>query len=78
MNIIRKLANRLALKSAGHQVLFAGPPENADWVESYHCTFHALGSNVEAVLESCPDAHTIKPVIIFLRFIRQELKNQFS
>lgn len=72
------LALALALKSAGHEVLFAGPPENAGWVQSYDCPFHSLGSNVEAVLKNCPDAHTIKPAIIFLRFIRQELKNQFS
>jgi UDP:flavonoid glycosyltransferase YjiC (YdhE family) len=68
----------LALKDAGHEVLLAAPPENATWVAHYDCPFHALGGNVEAILEECPNAHTIKPAITFLRFVRQELRNQFS
>ena len=72
------LALAIALKSLGHEVLLAAPPENADWVRSYKCPFHPLGNSVEAVLEKVPNAHTIKPAIVFLRFVRQELQVQFS
>jgi UDP:flavonoid glycosyltransferase YjiC (YdhE family) len=72
------LALALALKDAGHEVLLAAPPENEAWVAHYDCPFHALGSNVEAILEDCPNAHTVKPASTFLRFVRQELKTQFS
>ena len=71
------LALALALKDAGHEVLLAAPPENAAWVEQYDCPFHALGNNVETVLESCPNAHTLRPAITFVRFVRRELKAQF-
>ena len=72
------LALALSLKSAGHDVLLAAPPENAYWIQSYHCPFKPLIGNVHAVLESCPNAHTIKPTIFFLRFVRQDVENQFS
>jgi UDP:flavonoid glycosyltransferase YjiC (YdhE family) len=72
------LALAMSLKSAGHDVLLAAPPENANWIQSYHCPFRPLIGNVHALLENCPNAHTIKPTIFFLRFVRQDLENQFS
>ena len=71
------LALAIALREAGHEVLLAAPPDFAAWVESYDCRFQPLGSEVEPILEQCPNAHTIGPAILFLRFVRQELKIQF-
>ena len=71
------LALAIALKDAGHEVVLAAPPDFAAWVENYDCRFQPLGSNVEPILEQCPNAHTLRPAILFLRFVRQELKNQF-
>jgi UDP:flavonoid glycosyltransferase YjiC (YdhE family) len=71
------LALAVALRDAGHDILLAAPPDFAAWVESYDCRFRPLGSKVEPILEQCPNAHTLRPAIIFLHFVRQELKIQF-
>ena len=71
------LALAISLREAGHEVLLAAPPDFAAWVESYDCRFQPLGSKVEPILEQCPNAHTLRPAMLFLRFVRQELKLQF-
>ncbi len=38
------LALSLALRSAGHEVLLAAPPEKAEWAEQLGCPFHPLGA----------------------------------
>ncbi|MBW2116156.1 MAG: glycosyltransferase [Deltaproteobacteria bacterium] len=44
------LALSLSLKSAGHDVLLAAPPEKAKWVEQQGCPFHPLGDDVTVTL----------------------------
>ncbi len=72
------MALGLALKAAGHEVLFAGPPEQARRVEGCGCPFSPLGANVEAFLEMAPDSHTFRAAIVFARFLRQEIQSQFA
>ncbi len=72
------LALALALKHARHEVLLAAPPEHAAWIEHYDCPFRALGRNAETVLDQCPNAYTVRPAILFLQVVRQEVKRQFS
>ena len=72
------LALALALQSAGHSVLLAGPPENANWAKGYGCPFAPLGNSVEAFLDSHLNAHGIKATLSFNLFLRREVINQFS
>jgi UDP:flavonoid glycosyltransferase YjiC (YdhE family) len=72
------LSLALALQSAGHSVRMVGPPENANWVQRCGCSFSGLGTNVDAFLSSCPNAHGIKSSLFFNRFLRREIENQFS
>jgi len=72
------LALALALKDAGHETLLCAPPEHADWVESYGCPFHALGSNIKAFSENFSDPNSIRAIITMIRFMRRELEVQFA
>jgi len=72
------LALALALHSAGHNVLLAGPPENTNWAKHYSCPFVPLGTSVEAFLSSHSKAHGLKATLSFNLFLHREVKNQFS
>jgi len=72
------LALALALKAAGHHVLLCAPPEHADWVKTYGCSFRGLGSNFKAFIENSPGAHTLKAIPSFVRFLRREFESQFT
>lgn len=72
------LALSLALKSAGHDVLLAGPPEKAAWVQEYGCPFHPLGRNLTTFIDSMPDAHTVGSAIRFVSYIYKEMLAQFD
>lgn len=72
------LALSLALKSKGHDVLLAGPPEKAAWANQLGCPFHPLGSDVTAFIDDMDNAHTLRSAINFLPFLRQELNAQFG
>ena len=72
------LALALALRAAGHDVLLAAPPENADWAQSCGCSFRPLGGDVQAFLQSCPEPHTLRAAIAFGRFLQQEIEAQFA
>ncbi len=72
------LALSLALQSAGHSVLLAGPPEKADWAEQLGCPYQSLGSNVTHVIDSLKDTHSVRSVLLFVRYLKQELLSQFQ
>ncbi len=72
------LALSLALKSAGHKVLLAAPPEKAQWAEKLGCPFRPLGSNVTAFIDGMKDAHSLASGIRFTSYIRKEIATQFD
>ena len=72
------LALSLALKSKGHDVLLAAPPEKAAWARRLGCPFHPLGSDVTAFIDNMENAHTLRPAIRFVSFLRNELNTQFD
>jgi len=72
------LALCLALKSKGHDVLLAAPPEKAQWAKQLGCPFHPIGSDVTAFIDDMDNAHTLRPAIGFVSFLRNELKTQFE
>jgi UDP:flavonoid glycosyltransferase YjiC (YdhE family) len=72
------LALSLALKSEGHDVLLAAPPEKAAWAKQLGCPFYPLGSDVTAFIDNMDNAHTLRSAICFVSFLRNELNSQFS
>jgi len=72
------LALALALKSKGHDVLLAAPPEKAAWAKQLGCPFHPLGSDVTAFIDDMENAHSLRSAIGFVSFLRNELNAQFG
>ncbi len=73
------LALSLALKSAGHDVFLAAPPEKVKWVEQHGCPFHPLGGDVTAFIDGMKDVHSsLHSAVPFVRYIRKELISQFD
>ncbi|MCP4629719.1 MAG: hypothetical protein GY850_40365 [bacterium] len=72
------LALTLALQSEGHEVLLAAPPEKATWAKQLGCPFYPLGSDVTAFIDDMENAHSLRPAISFVSFLRGELNTQFN
>jgi UDP:flavonoid glycosyltransferase YjiC (YdhE family) len=72
------IALTLALQSAGHDVLLAGPPEKASWIREMGCRFHPLGKDVTAFIDRMENAHSIRAAARFIRFLRTEIDTQFD
>jgi UDP:flavonoid glycosyltransferase YjiC (YdhE family) len=72
------LALSLSLKSAGHDVTLAAPPEKVKWVEQHGCRFTPLGDDVTAFIDSMKDAHSFHSAFRFVRYVRKELISQFD
>ena len=72
------LALSLALKSKGHEVLLAAPPEKAAWAKQLGCPFLPLGSDVTAFIDDMENAHSLRSAIRFVSFLRNELNAQFD
>ena len=72
------IALALALQSAGHDVLLAGPPEKASWIKEMDCRFHPLGKDVTSFIDSMENAHSIRAASHFVRFILDEIDAQFE
>ena len=72
------IALTLALQSAGHDVLLAGPPEKASWIRELGCRFHPLGKDVTAFIDSMENAHSIRAASQFIKFLRAEIDAQFN
>ena len=72
------LALALSLGRHGHDVLLAAPPEQVAWIESHGCPSRPLGSDISGWIGRFANVHTIKPLIVFLDFFRQEIRKQFS
>lgn len=72
------IALALALQSAGHDVLLAGPPEKASWIKEMGCRFHPLGKDVTSFIDSMENAHSIRAASHFIRFVRAEIDTQFD
>jgi UDP:flavonoid glycosyltransferase YjiC (YdhE family) len=72
------IALTLALQSAGHDVLLAGPPEKASWIKEMGCKFHPLGKDITSFIDSMENAHTIRTSSHFIRFLRAEIDAQFE
>ena len=68
----------LALKSKGHEVLLAAPPEKEDWARQLGCPFHPLGSDVTAFIDEMNNAHTLAAAFRFVPFLRNEISSQFD
>jgi len=71
------LALSLALKSAGHHVLLAAPPEKEEWARQLGCPFQPLGDNITAFIDGMKDAHSIHSAITFIGYLRKVLISQF-
>ncbi len=72
------IALTLALQSAGHDVLLAGPPEKASWIRAMGCRFHPLGKDVTFFIDSMENAHSIGAAARFIKFVRAEIDSQFD
>lgn len=72
------LALSLALQSAGHRVLLAGPPEKASWAKQLGCPFHPLGSDCTAFIDGMKNAHSIGSAFQFVSYVRKEILTQFE
>lgn len=72
------LALSLALRSAGHDVLLAAPPEKAEWAEQLGCPFHPLGGDVTAFIDGMTDAHSPRSALRFISYVRKEMISQFD
>lgn len=72
------LALSLALKSKGHDVLLAAPPEKAKWAEQLGCPFHPLGGDVTAFIDGMSDAHSLSSGFRFVTYVRREVISQFD
>ncbi len=72
------LALSLALKSKGHDVLLAAPPEKAAWAKQLGCPFLPLGSDVTAFIDDMENAHSLRSAIRFVSFLRHEINAQFD
>jgi UDP:flavonoid glycosyltransferase YjiC (YdhE family) len=72
------LALALALRAAGHSIVFAGPPENRSWIVSAGLRFAAIGEDFMAFSARHPDIHRVGPMAPFLRFLRGLTRRQFS
>ncbi|MCF8081335.1 MAG: glycosyltransferase [Desulfobacterales bacterium] len=67
----------LALRSAGHEVLLAAPPENRQWIGSLGLAFASLGDPFMAFAGRHPDVHSLRSLAPFLRFLREQTRIQF-
>ena len=72
------LALSLALRSAGHDVILAAPPEKREWAEGLGCPFHPLGSDVTAFIDDMKDAHSLRSAFSFIHYVRKEAISQFE
>jgi UDP:flavonoid glycosyltransferase YjiC (YdhE family) len=72
------LALSLALRSAGHDVLLAAPPEKAEWAKQLGCPFHPLGGDVTAFIDGMADAHSPRSALRFTSYVRKEMISQFD
>ena len=72
------LALSLALRSAGHDVLLAAPPEKAEWAGQLGCPFHPLGGDVSAFIDGMTDAHSPRSALHFISYVRKEMISQFD
>jgi len=72
------LALSLALKTKGHDVLLAGPPERAEWAAELGCAYAPLGRDVTAVIDAARSALTPAAAVAFARYVREEIREQFG
>lgn len=72
------LALSLALQSRGHDVLLLGPPEKKAWADHLGCPYQALGQDVTAFIDHMKQTHTLKAALMFNRFVRNEIRQQFK
>jgi UDP:flavonoid glycosyltransferase YjiC (YdhE family) len=66
----------LALKKAGHTILLCAPPEHSDWIQSYGCPFHAVGSNLMKFLEETRNILSLRNLRRVIRFLQKEIETQ--
>jgi UDP:flavonoid glycosyltransferase YjiC (YdhE family) len=72
------LALALALRKRGHEASLAGPPEYAEWVESYGCGYRPFGTNFKDFARTFPDVHSVRAAVLMVRFLRRETKLHFK
>jgi UDP:flavonoid glycosyltransferase YjiC (YdhE family) len=68
----------LALRSTGHRVLLAAPPENREWIESHKIRFAAFGDSFMDFADGHPDVHSPLTAPPFVRFLRTQARRQFA
>ncbi len=71
------LALGLALNQNGHEVDFAGTPEDADWIRSYNLNFHPVGDSIQAFMQKHPDLQNPVNALRLLHFLRQHADRLF-
>lgn len=72
------LALSLELKSRGHDVLLAGPPEKTKWAEKLGCPFQPIGQDVTAFINSMQNAHSLPSAFRFMSFLHRSFFDLFD
>ena len=68
----------LSLRSAGHRILLAAPPENRNWILSYGLSFASLGDPFMEFAARHPDVHSPLTAPPFFHFLRTQARRQFA
>ena len=72
------IALSLGFKDTGHDVLLIGPPEKKQWALQLGCPYKGLGRDVTAFLDTIKNPISIPTAISFVKYVRQEIHNQFK
>lgn len=71
------IALTLALQSAGHDALLAGPPEKASWARRLGCPYAPLGSDLTAFIDTLDGVQAPRDIVGFIQQVRREVAIQF-
>ena len=66
------MALTLALMKKGHDCLLAGPPEKSGWAKSIGCPYMPFGRDVTALIDSMDSVLSVRSMVAFIKFVREE------
>ncbi len=72
------IALSLGLKSMGHEVLLAAPPEKQEWAKTMKCPFFPIGSNLTNFIDTLHKVYSPITLAQSIPFLRREIRIQFS
>ncbi len=72
------IALTLGLKSMGHEVWLAAPPEKQAWAETMKCPFFPLGSNLTRFIDTLHRVYSPITLIQSIPFLKREINLQFD